>query len=329
MNQKVKEVNQENQSKFKKQALKFLQKYNLVVLFVIFCTVAALLSDKFLTFRNFFNLLQQSAVIGIVSCGMTFVIITGGIDLSVGSVVALAGMVVAILIKSGFNLLLSVFISLLVGLTLGLITGFISAKFKLPPFIVSLATMVSVRGLALLITEGQPVFGLSGSFTLLGGGKLGPVPISGLMWIGVTLICLYVLKYTSFGRKLYAIGGNEKASYFSGINVGLYKMAAFGVSGLLAGLGGIVLTSWLTVGQPTAGNGMELDAIAAVVLGGTDLFGGSGGVVGTFFGVFLLAIITNIFNLLGLASYYQYIFKGVIIVLALILNRYIGAYKEA
>jgi len=328
MNQKIKEVNQKNQSKLKEQVLLFVKKYNLFILFLIFVTVATLLSDKFLTFGNFFNLLQQSAVIGIVSIGMTFVIITSEIDLSVGSLVALSGMVIAILISNGFNFVLAFFITLLIGLILGLITGFISTRFKLPSFIVSLAMMLIARGLALLTTDGQPIFGLSGPFATIGGGKLGPVPISGIIWIIVTLISLFFLKYTSFGRKLYAIGGNEEASYFSGINVVLYKTAAFGVSGLLAALGGIVLTSWLTVGQPTAGNGMELDAIAAVVLGGTNLFGGTGGVGGTFFGVFLLSIINNIFNLLGLASYYQNIFKGIIIIGALMLNKLVSGSKE-
>ena len=312
----------------KQMLMDFFEKYNLFVLFIVFSLVATLLSDKFLTFQNFFNLLQQSSVIGIVSIGMTFVIIVAGINLSVGSLVAVTGMTVAVLISNGYHFVLAILVSMLLGTVLGLIIGFISSKFTIPSFIVSLAMMVSARGLALLLTDGQPVFGLTGPFAFLGGGYIGPIPMSGILWITITLIAAFVLKYTSFGRKLYAIGGNEEASFFSGIKVNKYKVYAFGISGLLSAVGGIILTSWLTVGQPTAGQGMELDAIAAVVLGGTNLFGGSGGVIGTFFGVFLLAIITNIFNLLGLASYYQYIFKGIIIVAALILNRLVVAQQE-
>ena len=299
----------------------FVKDNNMYFLLLAFIIIGASISDHFFTINNFINLLQRSSVIGLISLGMTFVIIGAGIDLSVGSIVAVSGIVVATLMTNGFNMVLAILITLLMTTLLGLLVGFITVKFNLPSFIVSLAMMVSARGLALLISGGSPVFGLSGVFAFIGGGRIGILPFSVVIWLSVTAISAFILKYTAFGRKLYALGGNEEAAFYSGIQTKYYKAITFGISGLLAGSAGIVLASWLTVAQPSAGQGLELDAIAAVVLGGTDLFGGSGGVIGTTIGVLILAIITNVFNLLGVASYYQYIFQGLIIVFALILNR--------
>lgn len=302
----------------------FLSKYNLIILLLIFTVVASILSPKFMTVQNFLNLLQQSSVTGILALGMTFVIITAGIDLSVGSVAALAGMVVAILIQGGHSIGFSILAALAVGAALGFANGFLSTKFKIPAFIVTLAMMVSARGLALLMTEGKPVFGLPSSFNFLGAGFVLGLPVSGLTWILLTVLASLALKYSPFGRKLYAVGGNPEAAHLSGIRVEKKLISVYVISGVMAALGGIVLASWLTVGQPTAAKGAELDAIAGVVLGGTSLFGGTGGVGGTFIGVLIMSIITNIFNLLGLASYYQDIFMGLIIVMALILNRFVA-----
>jgi ribose transport system permease protein len=302
---------------------RFLGKYNLLILLVVFITIASVLSPKFLTFQNFLNLLQQSSITGIIAIGMTFVIIVAGIDLSVGSVVALAGMVVAVLITGGWSIPAAVLAALGAGAVLGFINGFISTKFSVPAFIVTLAMMVSARGLALLVTDGKPVFGLPEAFSFLGAGFIGRFPVSGLLWLLLTALAALVLKYTPYGRNLYAVGGNPEAAHLSGVRVNFHLISVFVISGILSALAGVVLASWLTVGQPTAAKGAELDAIAAVVLGGTSLFGGTGGVLGTFIGVLLMSIITNIFNLLGLASYYQQIFMGLIIVLALILNRFV------
>jgi ribose transport system permease protein len=187
--------------------------------------------------------------------------------------------------------------------------------------------MVAARGLALLLTDGQPVFNLPESVRFFGKNLFG-IPVSGLIWIALTLIAIFVLRYTTFGRKLYAIGGNPQSAHLTGIEVNRYITIAYVISGALAALAGIVLASWLTVGQPTAGSGIELDAIAAVVLGGTSLMGGVGGVGGTFVGVLLMSMITNIFNLLGLSSYFQSIFMGIIIVLALVLNKFVIQKKQ-
>lgn len=327
MGEQVKKIQTEESSRTRFDYGQLLGKYNLVILLVIFTAIASVLSPRFLTLQNFLNLLQQSSITGILAIGMTFVIITAGIDLSVGSVVALTGMVVAILIDGGNSIALSILAALVTGAALGFINGFISTKFTVPAFIVTLAMMVSARGLALLVTDGKPVFGLPQAFNFLGAGFIGIFPVSGLIWIALTIIAALALKYTPFGRNLFAVGGNPEAAHLSGIRVNFHLITVYVISGIMAALAGVVLTSWLTVGQPTAASGSELDAIAAVVLGGTSLFGGTGGVGGTFIGVLLMSIITNIFNLLGLASYYQQIFMGLIIVLALILNRFVVGKK--
>ncbi len=300
-----------------------LKKYNLFFIFLGFILIGSLLSDQFLSVQNILNLLQQSSFVGIVSIGMTFVILVAGIDLSVGAILALTGMLVSILLSTGMNPVLAVVLTLLVGAFLGFVNGFISTKFKVPAFIATLAMMVSARGFALLTTNGEPVYDLPDSFTALGGNIFGKVPLTAVIWIVLTIIAIVVLKYTTFGRKIYAVGGNEESSRLSGIPVKKYVTWCFVICGTLAGVAGILMSAWLTVGQPTAGSGLELDVIAAVVLGGTSLAGGKGGVGGTFIGVLIMSMIINIFNLLGLSSYYQSIFMGFIIVLALIMNQYI------
>lgn len=233
-----------------------------------------------------------------------------------------------ILLKNGMAISLAIFITLVVGALLGGINGFITTKARVPAFLATLAMMVAARGMALLTTDGQPVFGLPSKFNVLGAGFLWGIPISGIIWILLTLITAFILKYSVFGRRLYAVGGNPEAAYLSGININKVIATTYIISGLLSAFAGIVLASWLTVSQPTAGNGAELNAIAAVVLGGASLSGGTGGVMGTFIGVLLMSIITNIFNLIGLSSYYQSIFMGVIIVLALVLNEFVVGGSE-
>ena len=208
---------------------------------------------------------------------------------------------------------------------LGLITGILISKFGLPDFIATLAMMEIARGAALLTTEGVPVFGLPSSFKFIGGGFIGKVSVSGIIWIILTVVFALMLKYTSFGRSLYAIGGNREAAMLSGIKTTRNYAIAYVLSACLAAFSGVLTASWLATGQPTACDGMELNAIAASVIGGASLAGGIGSVVGTFGGVFLLQIITNIFNLVGLASFYQQIAKGVIIIAALLLNRVIDS----
>ncbi|MCZ0873888.1 ABC transporter permease [Peribacillus sp. AS_2] len=300
-----------------------LKKYNLFFIFLGFILIGSILSDQFLSVQNLLNLLQQSSFVGIVSIGMTFVILVAGIDLSVGAVLALTGMLVSILLGTGMTPILAIVITLITGSFLGFVNGYVSTKFKVPAFIATLAMMVSARGLALLSTNGEPIYDLPEGFTALGGNVFGKIPFTAMVWITLTIVALVVLKYTTFGRKIYAVGGNEESSRLSGIPVEKYVTWCFVIAGLLAAVAGILMSAWLTVGQPTAGTGLELDVIAAVVIGGTSLMGGKGSIGGTFIGVLIMSMIVNIFNLLGLSSYYQSIFMGLIIVLALIMNQYI------
>lgn len=319
----------ENQTK-SMSIKEILKKYNLLVLLLFFIVVATIASDNFFSVSNFMNILRAYAAPGIIAIGMTFVVLTGGIDLSVGSISALAGMISGIMLTNGMPVMVTVVVAVICGAALGSITGVLVTKFDLPPFIVSLAMMVTSRGLTLLTTKGGVISGLikvgeNGSigkaFNFLGNGDIFGIPFAGITWIALTLLMAYVLKYTLFGRSLYAIGGNKESAFLSGIRINLYNTLVYTISGALAAYAGVMLTAWLTVAQPTLSEGAELDAIAATVLGGTSLSGGTGGVIGTFGGVILLAIITNLFNLIGLDSYYQKIFMGVIIVAALLLNK--------
>jgi ribose transport system permease protein len=306
--------------------------YNFVLIFLVVVAIAASLSDNFLTFGNIANLFQQAAVVGVVAVGMTFVILTGNIDLSVGSVVALCGMLVAVLMSSGYPPVAAVAATALVGLACGAAMGAIAALAQVPSFIVTLAGLVSFRGLTYLLTDGVPVSGLPQGFAAISSTMVPILPGFSLTSMAVIFIALcivagIVLRFTVFGEYVYATGGNPEAARLSGLPTRLIVTSVFAISGLMAALGGILLTSRLRIGQPTAAQGLELDAIAAVVLGGTSLFGGRGSVLGTFFAVMLLQVLRNIFNLLGLGSFYQMTITGLIIIAAILLNRFIDYRK--
>ncbi|GAA3978451.1 ABC transporter permease [Actinomadura viridis] len=306
----------------RQRSMDLLRNGNLLLIFLGLCVVASVIAPEFLTARNIANLLQQSSLVGIVAIGMTMVILTAGIDLSVGSTAAFAGMLVAVLISDGVNPLLAVVVTLAAGASAGALMGGLSAYLSLPSFMTTLAGLTSIRGLTYLLTGGTPAGGdLPEGFQLLGGGFIGYVPIVGIIFIGVTIVAALVLRGTTFGEYVYAVGSNREAARLSGLPVRAVGTAVFAISGLLAALAGILLTSRLTIGQPTAFSGLELDAIAAVVLGGTNLFGGRGKVFGTFIAVLLLSVLKNLFNLVGLSSFFQMVVTGLILVAALILNR--------
>lgn len=302
--------------------------YNFIVIFLVVVAIAAILSPNFLTPVNISNLFQQAAVTGVVAIGMTFVILTGNIDLSVGSVTALSGMLVAVLLAAGMPIVPALFLTILVGAVAGGLIGMITAVAEVPSFIVSLAGLVSFRGITYLLTDGVPVSGLPPAFgdisstmlPLLPGASLSTM---GLIFVVLCIIAGCILRLTVFGESVYATGGNAEAARLSGLPTTRILILVFTVSGIMSALAGILLTSRLRIGQPTAAQGLELDAIAAVVLGGTSLFGGRGGVLGTFFAVMLLQVLRNIFNLLGLGSFYQMTVTGLIIVAAILLNRFI------
>ncbi|WP_337182712.1 ABC transporter permease [Shinella sp.] len=305
-----------------------LIEYNFIAIFLVVVAIAAVLSPNFLTPTNIANLFQQAAVVGVVAVGMTFVILTGNIDLSVGSVVALCGMLVAVLLAGGMPILPALALTILTGALAGAVIGLITALAEVPSFIVSLAGLVSFRGITYLLTDGVPVSGLPPSFGAISSTMVPVLPGLQVSSMGLIFVVLCVaagalLRLTVFGESVYATGGNAEAARLSGLPTTRILVLVFTVSGIMSALAGILLTSRLRIGQPTAAQGLELDAIAAVVLGGTSLFGGRGGVLGTFFAVMLLQVLRNIFNLLGLGSFYQMTVTGLIIIAAILLNRFI------
>ena len=296
-------------------------RFNLLFIFIALFVVAAIVAPQFLSRQNLANLLQQSSLTGIVAIGMTVVILTAGIDLSVGSVAALAGMLVAILIGWGFAWPVAVVVAILAGALLGATMGSLSSYLKLPAFMVTLAGMQSIRGLTYLTTNGTPTTAeIPIGLRFLGAGTIAGVPVVGVIFVVTALVAGFLLRRTTFGEHVYAVGSNAAAARLSGLPVQRIVTAAFVISGALAALSGVLLTARLTIGQPTANQGLELDAIAAVVLGGTSLFGGKGGVLGTFIAVLLLSVLRNLFNLLGLSSFFQMVVTGIILVAALIMN---------
>ncbi|MGY0692391.1 ABC transporter permease subunit [Virgibacillus sp. FSP13] len=290
---------------------------------IIFSIILGFLSDSFFTLNNIFNLFRQVSVNALIAFGMTFVILTAGIDLSVGSTLALGSALTAGLLTSGIDPLLAVLIGLIIGLVLGAINGLIIAKGKVAPFIATLATMTIYRGATLVFTDGKPITGLSDSFTfeMIGSGYVFGIPFPVILMFIAFFVLYFVLRKTVFGRQVYAIGGNEEAAKLSGIKSDRVKIWVYSLTGMLAVLAGIIMTSRLNSAQPTAGASYELDAIAAVVIGGTSLAGGKGKIVGTLIGALIIGVIDNGLNLLNVSSFYQQIVKGGIILLAVLLDR--------
>jgi inositol transport system permease protein len=266
--------------------------------------------------------LRQVSINGILAIGVTFVIIAGGIDLSLGSVLALTGVVAASFAHPGtYTLIVPVMLGILTGVMIGAFNGLTITWGKVAPFIVTLGMMTIARGLALVWSDGRPVTNLSPSFNYIGGGDLLHIPVPILLFVLVIVVSAVILKYTRIGRYIYAVGGNETAARASGIRVNRVKLFAYIMCGGLAGLAGIVLAARITTGQPNAGIAYELDAIAAVVIGGTSLMGGRGSIAGTVIGVLIIGVINNGLDLLNVTSYYQQIIKGVIIISAVLLDR--------
>lgn len=300
-----------------------LQKAGPLLGLLILIIVVSALNPAFLEPLNILNLLRQVAINALIAFGMTFVILTGGIDLSVGSTLALSSALMASLLVFGFHPLLAIVAGCIIGAILGAVNGLMVTKGKMAPFIATLATMTIFRGLTMVFTEGNPITGLSDSlmFQLFGRGYFVGIPVPAIT-MAITFALLWVVLHkTSFGRKTYAIGGNERASIISGIKVHRVKIMVYSLAGLLAGLAGAILTSRLDSAQPTAGTSYELDAIAAVVLGGTSLSGGRGRIVGTLIGALIIGALNNGLNLLGVSSFYQLVVKGIVIVIAVLMDR--------
>lgn len=298
-----------------------LRQYGIFVVFFTICLILSFISPQFLTVSNWTIIITQASINALLAFGVTFVIITGGIDLSLGSMVAVTGVTAAMLAHPDtFPVALPIFAGLLAGLLMGVFNGFIITKSKIAPFIVTLGTMTIGRGLALILSKGRPISNLSDSFNFIVGGEVLGIPFPIIVLIIIFTICSITLKKTLLGRYIYAVGGNEQAARASGINVNQVKMAVYSISGLLAGLAGVLLTSRITTGQPNAGAGFELDAIAAAVIGGTSTSGGTGTMTGTLVGVLLIGVINNGLDLLNVTSYYQQVVMGIIIIGAVVLD---------
>ncbi|MCJ0952767.1 ABC transporter permease subunit [Mammaliicoccus sciuri] len=290
---------------------------------ILLIVVISIMNSAFLDLSNLLNLLRQVSINGLIAFGMTFVILTGGIDLSVGSILALSSAFTAILITSGLDQIVALIVGVLGGFLLGVFNGVLVTFGSMAPFIATLATMTIFRGLTLVVTDGNPITNLGDSymFQLFGKGYFFGIPVPAVTMIIVFIILAIILQKTTFGRHTYAIGGNEVASKISGIKVNRVKILIYGISGLMSALAGAILTSRLNSAQPTAGTSYELDAIAAVVLGGTSLTGGKGRIVGTFIGVLIIGVLNNGLNLLGVSSFYQQVVKGIVILIAVLIDR--------
>jgi len=300
-----------------------LQRLGPFIALLVLCTGLAFLSPDFLTVANLFDVMRQVSINAVIAFGMTLAILLGGIDLSVGSILAVSAVVIALMMKAGFAAELATLIGLLCGALMGAANGLVITKGKVAPFIATLGMMTLLRGVALVLSQGSPISGFpSAFFSTLGGGYLGGVVPLPVVWmLALFAVFWFLLERTVFGRHVYATGGNAEAAWLSGVNTDRVQILVYTVSGVMAAAAGVILTSRLNSAQPTAGAGYELDAITAVVLGGTSLAGGRGWIFGTLIGALLIGVLNNGLNLLGVSAFYQQVIKGSVILLAVLLDR--------
>ncbi|HYF83220.1 MAG TPA: ABC transporter permease [Clostridia bacterium] len=299
----------------------FIRKYGIFLIFIGMLILMSVLSPSFFKVRNLLNIVRQMSIIAIVAMGVTMVIITTGIDLASGSVIALVSVMTAKFAHPNtYPLIVPLLIGLAVGAGTGLVSGTIVAKGKIPPFIATLGMMTAARGVALLLSDGKPIGDFTKEFEFIGGGHILGIPVPIIILFLVAVISHILLNNTKFGSYVYAIGGNENSAVVSGVNVDKYKMLIYSYAGLLSAVAGIILTSRISSGQPGAGQGFELDAIASAVIGGTSLSGGIGTIPGTIIGALIIGVLNNGLDLLNVSAYWQQIVKGAIIVGAVLLD---------
>ncbi|WP_186431604.1 ABC transporter permease [Clostridium sp. BSD9I1] len=302
----------------KSTLLKFKSLLGLIVL----CVIISIAAPRFLNINNILNVLTQVSVNAILAIGMSFVILTGGIDLSVGSTLALVGAIAATFAKSSNGgILVPLLIAIVLGAIIGLFNGIFVSKGKMQAFIVTLASMTIFRGATYVYTNGTPISGISGNFINIGNKKIAGIPMPVLIIFLVFIIAWYILTQTRYGRYVYALGGNEDSARLSGINTDKVKTLVYVISGITAALAGVIVTSRVGSASPNAGSGFELDAIAAVVLGGTSLSGGEGSITGTLIGAMIIGVLNNGLNLMNVSPYYQSIVKGAVILFAILLDK--------
>lgn len=309
-----------------------LLKFQSIIALVVLCVVLTLLSDKFLTPENGWNIMRQISINVCISVGMTLVILTKGIDLSVGSMLALAGAITAGLLKNGieipsmevlleFTVFGAILAGLIVGGGLGTFNGWMITRFKVPPFVATLAMLTIARGATMLWTGGFPITGFGDTFAFIGTGWFLGIPMPVWIMVIVVAIAIVITKKTVLGRHIYAVGGNESAARLSGININKVKVWVYAIAGILSAVGGIILVSRLDSAQPNAGMSYELDSIAAVVIGGTSLSGGRGSIMGTVQGALIIGVLNSGLVLLNVSPFWQQIVKGFVILLAVIMDR--------
>ncbi len=307
------------------KSIKKLLKNKPLIVLLATSIVVAMLNPRFLTWGNIVTVLRQTSVNAVIATGMTFAILIGGIDLSVGSVLGFCGAIAATMISSGINVFIVIIAAMMLGTLIGFLNGTLITAGRLQPFIATLGTVTLLRGLILVFTQGRPIrtgsTGASEAFGKIGTGFIGPIPIPVYIMILVFILSYYILNHTRIGRYIYATGSNEEATIYSGIKTSRVKLFVYSVSGMMAALAGILITARLGSAQPTAGAGYELDAIAAVVLGGTSMAGGIGTIAGTAIGALIIGVLNNALNLMQVSSYYQDVAKGIVILAAVLLDR--------
>lgn len=299
-----------------------LREYGVVIGFLVLCIAITIATPAFASHKNILNLLRQSSIIGIISAGMTFVIISGNFDISVGAVAALSGAVIMKLSASGMNLFAAMAVALVLCGVIGSVNGFVVAKIGIPSLIATMGMVSIVKGSMLMLTGGYPITANYVVLDFIGNGYVLGIPVPVLIFALTVLVAYIVLTKTKFGRYVYSVGGNAEASKLNGINVDSHKIKVFIINAVLAGLAGIVLVGRMGTASPVAGDGYDMDAIASVVIGGTSVSGGSGSPLKTVIGVLMMSVINNSFNLLGVDMYFQYIFKGLIILFAVGFDSY-------
>lgn len=303
-----------------KHAKAFLSEYFIFVIFIALVIVLSFLKPSFIAPSNLVNILKQASINGILAFGMMFVIIAGGFDMSVGSTVAFTGILAAMLGQGNYPLIVPLTVAMLGGLTVGILNGVGVAVGNLPPFIMTLGTMTAVRGLALLICNGKPVIGISAEYKAVAASSIFGIPMLAVFLTVIIVVCSFILSKTVYGRRVYACGGNLLAAKVSGINTTMIRISTFAIAGLLAGLSGFLMTSRVTIGQPTAAESYEMDAITACVVGGVSMAGGVGKPWGVVVGCLLITVIANGLDIMGVSSHWQKMVKGAIIVLAVLID---------
>jgi len=296
--------------------------FGLVIPLIILILIVGFINPAFFGSRNITNILRNTAFMFIIATTMTFVLISGGLDLSVGSVVAIGGTITGMALKSGIPVVLSIILGLALGLIIGLINGYTIIKFNIPPLIVTLGMLYAARGIVLVLTQGAPVYPLPDSFNVLGQGNIFLIPIVVIIALFLGIIAHIVLTRTVYGRSVFALGGNEETARLSGININKIKLSVYVLTGMASTLTGILMAARLASAQCNAGTGWELQVIAAVIIGGTSMFGGAGSILGSFFGCLFMNVVSTGMILMRISAYWQDFVIGVIIVVAVGIDQY-------